>query len=102
MHTLPAINLMKNSSSELYALNLRASYQHAFGFIRQLAVHLRGALKAKTPDSLKSVLNWQFVHCLDFWALVLSATCDKERVGKDAEMQPLIYPLVQVATGVMK
>lgn len=47
-HTLPAINLMKNSASELFCTDHAASYQHAFGYIRQLAIHLRNSMKTKT------------------------------------------------------
>jgi len=39
---------MKNSASELHLLNTDASYQLAFGFIRQLAVHLRTSTKSHT------------------------------------------------------
>lgn len=39
---------MKNSASEIFCLNHRAAYQHAFGFIRQLAIHLRNSMKLKT------------------------------------------------------
>ena len=94
VHTLPSINLMKNSASELYALDAGASYQQAFGFIRQLAIHLRNCLKTRTKDSFKAVFNWQYVHCIDFWALVLSTS-------RANELVPLIYPLVQVAVGAM-
>lgn len=76
MHTLPSINLLKNTFSSLYSLDSSASYQHAFGFIRQLAIALRNCIKNKTEESYRSVLNWQFVHCVDAWADVL---------GRDAE-----------------
>lgn len=105
VHTLPSINLMKNSATELYALDAAASYQAAFGFIRQLAIHLRNALKTRSPDTLQSVYNWQYLHCVDFWSIVLSAACDRERVeatGQESELQQLIYPLVQVATGAVR
>ncbi|KAI0632864.1 Noc2-domain-containing protein [Trametes polyzona] len=102
-HTLPAINLMKNSASELYCTDHAASYQHAFGYIRQLAIHLRNSMKTKTKEAYKLVYNWQYVHCVDFWALVIARACDKqtliERGGQESELQALIYPLVQVALG---
>ncbi|PWN50068.1 Noc2-domain-containing protein [Violaceomyces palustris] len=103
VHTLPSINLMKNSASELYALDAAASYQQAFGFIRQLAIHLRNCIKTKSKDSFKAIFNWQYVHCVDFWSLILSKACDADAVAERgvSEMQPLIYPLVQVATGVI-
>lgn len=47
-HTLPSINLMKNSASEVYCIDHAVAYQHAFGYIRQLAIHLRNSLKIKT------------------------------------------------------
>lgn len=101
IYNIDSINLMKNSASELYSLDLVASYQQAFGFIRQLAIHLRNCLKTRTPESYQAVYNWQYVHSIDFWSIVLSTTCDKER-GKDSTLQPLIYPLVQAATGAVR
>lgn len=102
MHSMANINLMKNSASELFAINLNTSYQKAFGFIRQLAIHLRACLKTKTQESYQAVYNWQYVHCIDFWCSVLATTCDQERVAEQGQasiMEPLIYPLVQAATG---
>ena len=48
VHTLPSINLMKNSASELFCMDHSAAYQHAFGYIRQLAIHLRNSMKVKS------------------------------------------------------
>ncbi|KAK0549592.1 Nucleolar Complex 2 protein [Tilletia horrida] len=105
IHNLPSINLMKNSATELFAIDSTASYQHAFGYIRQLAIHLRQTLKnTRSKESRQAVCSWQYVHCLDFWSLVLSQACDvtvREEKGESV-MQPLIYPLVQVAMGVMR
>ncbi|KDN47984.1 Noc2-domain-containing protein [Tilletiaria anomala UBC 951] len=105
-HTLPSINLMKNSASQLFLLDLTASYQHAFGFIRQLAIHLRNCLQNKSKEAYQNVYNWQYVHCLDFWSLVLSATCDRDsKAGgqpQESPMEPLIYPLVQVSLGAIR
>ncbi|RPD77091.1 Noc2-domain-containing protein [Lentinus tigrinus ALCF2SS1-7] len=102
-HTLPSINLMKNSASELFCADHAASYQHAFGYIRQLAIHLRNSMKTKTKEAYKLVYNWQYVHCVDFWAIVIARACSKEtlleRGGKESELKELIYPLVQVALG---
>ncbi|PWN21196.1 Noc2-domain-containing protein [Microstroma glucosiphilum] len=106
VHTLPSINLMKNSASELYSLDTAASYQQAFSFIRQLAVHLRNALKTRSADSFKSVYNWQYLHCIDFWSIVLATACDRQRLEErgevESELQQLIYPLVQVALGAIR
>lgn len=47
-HTLPSINLMKNTASEIFCINHASTYQQAFGYIRQLAIHLRSSMKTKT------------------------------------------------------
>lgn len=122
-YTLPAINLMKNSAAELYLLNQEAAYAIVFGYIRQLAIHLRNSMKLKTKvshlseshdrrisliyrdfqEGFQAVYNWQFFHSMDFWSLVLSTACDaNSQTETTSPLQPLIYPLVQIATGVMK
>ncbi|KAI9499419.1 Noc2p family-domain-containing protein [Zychaea mexicana] len=97
-HTLPAINLMRNLAVQLYGIDQELSYQQAFVYIRQLAITLRNAMQTKTKESYTSVYNWQFIHCIDFWANVLAANCQDE----SSELRPLIYPLAQVALGTIK
>lgn len=48
--------------------------------------------------------NWQFVHAIDFWSLVLSASCDKDHVAQHGEspLKQLMYPLIQVALGAIR
>ncbi|KAF7320891.1 Noc2-domain-containing protein [Mycena chlorophos] len=105
VHTLPSINLMKNSGSEVFMLDQGISYQHAFGYIRQLAIHLRNSMKVKSKEAYKLVYNWQYIHCIDFWSVVLARACDaatEAETGKESELKPLIYPLVQVSLGAIK
>ncbi|EJD05007.1 Noc2-domain-containing protein [Fomitiporia mediterranea MF3/22] len=104
-YNLPSINLMKNSASELYCEDHAASYQLAFGYIRQLAVHLRNSMKVKSKDAYKQVYNWQFAHSVDFWAIVLARACEVEAEavrGEESGLKALIYPLIQVALGAIK
>ncbi|KAF8622635.1 hypothetical protein AX15_006884 [Amanita polypyramis BW_CC] len=105
-HTLPSINLMKNSASDVFCIDHSTAYQHAFGFIRQLAIHLRNSMKIRTKESYKEVYNWQFVHAVDFWSIVLAKACQVQlltEVGdKESELKPLMYPLVQVGLGATK
>ncbi|KAM0786266.1 hypothetical protein ACM66B_007064 [Microbotryomycetes sp. NB124-2] len=108
IYTLPSITLMKNSASELSLLpgkqEQELSYQLAFQYIRMLAILLRKGVKQGTKDAFKSVYNWQFVHAIDFWSLVLSSACDKDRTAQSGEsqLQPLLYPLVQVGLGAIR
>jgi nucleolar complex protein 2 len=105
VHTIQGINLMKNSAAELWGLDPSVGYTTGFGFIRQLAVHLRSTITNKTKDSYKVVYNWQCVHSLDFWSRVLAQNCSSAReaeTGKDSPLRPLIYPAVQVTLGVMR
>lgn len=105
IHRLPFINFIKNSASELFCIDHATAYQHAFGYIRQLGIHLRNSMKAKTKEAYKQVYNWQYVHCVDFWSLVLRRACNAQTVaerGEESELKPLIYPLVQVSLGAIK
>jgi nucleolar complex protein 2 len=104
---------MKNTASELYQLAPTQAYQQAFTFIRMLAVHLRGVVRGSTSgkagenqEAFRAVYNWQYVHCLDFWCQVLAGACSveaqMEAAGMESPLKPLIYPLVQIALGVVR
>ena len=106
-HTLPLINLMKNSCVELWSLDPTISYTTGFTYIRQLAVHLRTGITHPTKDSYKTIYNWQYVHSLDFWSRVLSTHCSVStnttlKSPQDSSLHPLIYPLVQITLGALR
>ena len=101
---LPQLTFMGNCVVELYSLDYASSYQHAFVYIRQLALHLRSALQKKTPETFRIVYCWQYMHCLKLWTAVLAASSGKAGDGDDesALMRSLIYPLVEIIFGVAK
>ena len=45
--TLPLINFMQHSLVEIFAMDFTLTYQFAFIYIRQLAIHLRNAITVK-------------------------------------------------------
>lgn len=93
--SLPGINFMRRSLAEMFTLDLEVSYQHAFLYIRQLAIHLRNAVTLKQKQSYQAVYNWQYINALKLWGDVLGATAS-------SLLQALIYPLVTVIQGVIK
>lgn len=104
IHTLPGINLMKNSAAELWGLDPNIGYTTGFTYIRQLAVHLRTSITHPTKDSYKTIYNWQYTHSLDFWSRVLSTQCSNPLLKSPSAspLHPLIYPLVQITLGALR
>lgn len=99
---------MKNTAAELFCLDPNQSYPHAFTFIRTLAVHLRNVVRSTTSgkagengEAFRGVYNWQYVHVVDFWSIVLAGTADLEQ-GEQSALRPLIYPLTQITLGVVR
>ncbi|KJE97350.1 Noc2l protein [Capsaspora owczarzaki ATCC 30864] len=104
--SMPLIQFMLNCVVELYGIDMWSTYQHAFVYIRQLAIHLRSALTLKKKEAYRNVYNWQFLHCLTAWTRVLSAYASTERRaqsgGAESVLAPLVYPLAQILGGTIR
>jgi nucleolar complex protein 2 len=107
---LPTITFMGNCVVEMYSLDYHSSYQHAFIYIRQLALHLRTATQKKTPEAVGAVYSWQFLHCLKLWVAVLTEACQPasdedgfdaslSNNGEDQLLRSLVFPLSQIIIG---
>lgn len=91
--SLPNTVFMANCVVELYGLDPQLAYQQAFIYIRQLAIHLRNALRAPQKDGQRSVYTWKYLNCLRVWSMVLTQHFDV--------LKALVYPFVQVCLGTM-
>ncbi|CAJ1942232.1 unnamed protein product [Cylindrotheca closterium] len=100
---LPTLTFMGNCLVELYSLDYHSSYQHAFVYIRQLALHLRSAMQKKTQEAMATVYCWQYLHCLKLWVAVLTEACQSDESGAggsdDQLLRSLVFPLTQVILG---
>ena len=97
--SLPTLTFMGNCLVELYGLDFDSSYQHAFVYIRQLALLLRTALQKKTPEALQQVYCWQYIHCLKLWVAVLSMASPAD---DGLQMRSLVYPLTEIILGTVR
>ncbi|KAI9207968.1 Noc2p family-domain-containing protein [Polychytrium aggregatum] len=105
VYTWTQIDFSAGCLVELCGLHPVSTYQHAFVYIRQLAIHLRNAITQKTKESFKMVYNWQFLHSLRLWSRVMQTYCDRSSGAEPSSgmsMRPLIYPFVQVALGALR
>ncbi|KAI3967902.1 hypothetical protein MKX01_027085 [Papaver californicum] len=93
---LQHIQFLGNCVVELYGVDLSTAYQHAFVFIRQLAMILRDALSTKTKEAFRRVYEWKFMYCLELWT---SAVC---AYSSEPDFRPLAYPLTQIIFGVTR
>jgi nucleolar complex protein 2 len=94
--SLPSLTFMGNCLVELYGLDMTSSYQHAFVYLRQLALHLRAASTKKTKEALQKVQSWQFLNCLRAWSAILVAYPQPD------QLQDLFFPLIQITLGVAR
>lgn len=108
-NTLPGINFMRRSLTELFLLDLNVAYHHVFLFIRQLAIHLRNAILLQKKEHFQQIYNWQYVNSLKLWGDVLSTvSMNVSSAGapvksdNKSKLQALIYPLVSIINGVIK
>ncbi|EPY27202.1 nucleolar complex protein 2 [Strigomonas culicis] len=95
IHNQTVVAFLINCVVDLYGTDLEAAYQHAFVYLRQLAIYLRAALQQQTQANVRAVVNWQYLNALRTWGAVVSTYSDPAQLG------PLIHPVVQIATTLM-
>jgi len=94
--TMANVQFMSNCVVEMFGLDFKASYQHAFTHIRVLAVKLRNAIISKTQEHFTMIHGWQFFHSLQLWTSILCTYLQA------TDLQLLVYPLVQVISGAIQ
>ncbi|XP_059473925.1 nucleolar complex protein 2 homolog [Neocloeon triangulifer] len=93
---LANVNFMRLSLVELFYVDEAAAYQQAFLYIRQLAIHLRNAVRVHKKETLQTVCNWQYVSSLQLWCTLLA------RTTKSSPLRMLLYPVVELTIGVVQ
>ncbi|GFZ20749.1 Noc2p family [Actinidia rufa] len=93
---LQHIQFLGNCVTELLGVDLPVAYQHAFVFIRQLAMILREALTMKTKEAFRKVYEWKYMNCLELWTGAICA------YSSESDFMPLAYPLTQIISGVAR
>ncbi|KAK9507727.1 hypothetical protein O3M35_007516 [Rhynocoris fuscipes] len=96
LNTLPQINFMKQTLVTLFTINPTLCYQHAFLYIRQLAIHLRNAITIHKKETFQTVYNWQYIQSIRLWVDLMCSAKDS------AEIQQLLYPLIQIILGCIR
>lgn len=93
---LKHIRFLSNCVIELLGVDLPTAYQHAFIFIRQLAMILRDALNTKTKEAFRKVYEWKFINSLELWTDAIRA------YSSQSDFKQLAYPLTQIIFGVAR
>lgn len=81
---------------EIYSMDNGAAYQHAFIYIRQLAVDLRQALTKVNKDTFERIYSWQFINCLRLWGRLIT-----NPISDTKTLKALVFPLVQITIGMI-
>jgi len=88
------IDFMALCIVEVYSLDPVQAYQHAFVYIRQLAVDLRQALVKVNKETFEKIYGWQYINCLRLWGRLITSP-----ISDAKSLKALVYPLVQVIIG---
>jgi nucleolar complex protein 2 len=75
---------------ELYSLDAAAAYEHAFVYLRELAVQMRQGIASKTSAAVSEVTSWSFLNRFSLWA---RAICSMP--SKAGGLGDLVYPYVR-------
>lgn len=89
-HIHDSFIFMRNSVAEFFSTDPSCAYQHAFVYIRQLAIHVRNCMLNMNQQNINTVYSWQFINCLRVWAYIIT------RPSLASSLSPLVYPLTQV------
>eukprot|EP01016_Furgasonia_blochmanni_P040031 TRINITY_DN505_c0_g1_i19.p1 TRINITY_DN505_c0_g1~~TRINITY_DN505_c0_g1_i19.p1 ORF type:complete len:355 (+),score=87.28 TRINITY_DN505_c0_g1_i19:66-1130(+) len=89
------IIFMTNCYIELLSINIDTSYFMAFGFIRQLALHLKKGLEEKSKETIHNIYNATFLNSIKLWVKAI------QRYPTETELGQLAYPLIEIITGAL-
>ena len=72
-------------------------YEHAFVYLRELAVQMRQGIASKTSAAVSEVTSWSFLNRFSLWG---RAICSMP--NKTGGLGDLVYPYIQMAMALLK
>lgn len=70
--TAASMDFCLQSARELFAESGDASYRVAFGEVQELGFQVRKALSSGRGCDCEAILNWSFIHAVEWWSHVLA------------------------------
>lgn len=88
------VDLMRSCFVDMLGIDLGATYQVVFIYLRQLSLFLTEVIKRPSTDRVKTLYNWQYLNSLCMLAQAI--------IQYQVQLKELAFPLVQICQGLLQ